>query len=227
MIEKYQVILLCAGKGERMGLPLNKIFYEIEEGKKVIDYSLKLFNEDYRCDKIVIVYNVNDKEILFDVLEEYKSNKIETALGGSLRQDSVLKGLSLITSDYVLVHDVARPNINLELVNNVLDGFDKYDSVSLGVKVSDTIKKISSNLTTVDRDNLYYMQTPQGAKTCVLKEALEMVSKKGIVVTDDLQAIEYLHKYNIGIVPGKKSNIKLTTLEDLQLIKFYMERKDV
>ena len=227
MIDKYQVILLCAGKGERMCLPLNKIFYKVNNEKTIFDYSYSLFYNDDRCEKIIVVYNKDDKGILTNVLNKYDLHKTKLVVGGSLRQESVMNGLQEITGKYVLVHDAARPNIDNELVNNVLNGLVKYDNVSLGVKVTDTIKKYDGNVTNIDRNNLYYMQTPQGAKTEVLKKALNYVNKNNINVTDDLQAVEILNCYSIGIVEGRKTNIKVTTIDDIDLIKFYLEKKDV
>ena len=102
MINKYELILLAAGKGERMCLPLNKIFYKFEKtGKMVIEYSLDVFLNDERCSKIVIVYNENDCDLVDEVVKKYGSSKIDICKGGITRQESILNGLKLIDSDYV------------------------------------------------------------------------------------------------------------------------------
>ena len=180
---------------------------------------------DERCNKIVIVYNKNDLNILNEYLVKYNTNKIELCEGGALRQESVLNGLEVCDSEYVIVHDAARPNISYDLVTNVLLGFSKSDSVSLGVKVTDTLKKVTEGLETIERDNLYYVQTPQGSKREVLLEALKKA--KNVVVTDDLQAIENFTNVKPIIVSGSKSNIKITTIEDIEILQFYLEKKNV
>ena len=224
MIKKYDAILLTAGKGERFGLPLNKIFYLIKN-KAVFEYSLEVFLSDKRCGKIVIVYNEDDLNILNNFLAKYDQSKIILCQGGSLRQESVMNGLEMCGSEYVLVHDAARPNIGIDLIDNVLLGLTTSDSVSLGVKVTDTIKKVTDTIETVERDNLYYVQTPQGSKREVLISALQ--KSKDVVVTDDLSAIEKFTNVKPMIVEGRKNNIKVTTLEDVEILEFYLEKNNV
>lgn len=224
MINKYELILLAAGKGERMCLPLNKIFYKFKKtGKMVIEHSLDVFLNDERCSKIVIVYNENDRNIVDELVKKYKSNKIDICAGGITRQDSILNGLKLINSDYVLVHDSARPNVKKELIDDILLNLGIFDCCSCGVKVSDTIKKESNGkLETVDRESLYYVQTPQGSDVKKLTEALGAVKRDKVIVTDDLQAFEYICNNNVKITKGDKNNIKVTTKDDLVLLEYLL-----
>lgn len=227
MINRYQVILLAAGKGERMCLPLNKVFYKVRNSKKcVLDYSLQLFLTDERCEKIVIVYNKDDSEYLDTILDNYQSEKICKCEGGSLRQESVLNGLEYIESDYVLVHDAARPNVSKDIIEEIIMNLGIYECCAPCVKVSDTIKKVSVKVETIDRENLYYVQTPQGAKTNILKKALENAKEKGIVVTDDLQAIELDGAYKTKLTTGDKNNIKITTKDDLLIMEYLLRCKN-
>ena len=129
----------------------------------------------------------------------------------------------LVTSEYVLVHDGARANINQELIDRVLNGFNESDVVSLGLNVTDTIKKVGEKIKTVDRSNLYFVQTPQGAKTNVLIRCIQKANEDEVLVTDDLMAVELYSAVKPKIVDGEKSNIKVTTQEDLSLLKYYME----
>lgn len=226
MIKEYDAILLTAGKGERFGLPLNKVFYVINN-KTIFEYSLDAFLSDERCKKVVIVYSAEWINLIKDVLSKYNTDRIDLVIGGALRQESVLNGLSKASCEYVLVHDAARPNISIKLIDNVLAGLKKSKAVSLGVKVTDTIKKVTEKLETVDRENLYYVQTPQGASRSLLYEALKLANNQNAVVTDDLAAIERYSDIIPLIVEGSKSNIKVTTIDDIDLIKFYLEKKDV
>lgn len=218
----YSAILLIAGKGKRCNLDYNKVFFELNN-KPLFLYSLDVFLHDDKCEEVIIVYNENDYNELKSYLKSYNDTRIKLVSGGAERQNSVLNGLMLVTSDYVLVHDGARANINQELINRVLNGFNYSDCVSLGLNVTDTIKKVSENVETVDRKNLYFVQTPQGAKTNVLIRCIQKANDENVLVTDDLMAVELYSDVTPKIVIGEKSNIKVTTLEDLSLLKYYME----
>ncbi len=222
MIDQYSVILLIAGKGARCNLPLNKVFYEIDN-KPLFTYSLDVFLKDNKCKDIVIVHSENDVDYVNESLKDYNDCRIRTTYGGIERQNSVFNGLLKAKCEYVLVHDGARANINQILIDRVLEGFKVSDCVSLGVKVSDTIKKVTDKVETIERNDLYYMQTPQGAKTDLLKMCLEKAEANNDVVTDDLMAIEKYSNVTPKIVLGNKTNIKVTTIEDIGLLKYYME----
>lgn len=219
---KYSVILLIAGKGKRCNLDYNKVFFELNN-KPLFVYALDVFLRDDKCNEVIIVYNENDLNVLKEYLKNYDDSRIRLTIGGKERQDSVLNGLMLVTSEYVLVHDGARANINQELIDRVIDGFDESDVVSLGLKVTDTIKKVTGVIETIDRNNLYFVQTPQGAKTNVLIRCIQKANEEEVIVTDDLMAVELYSDIKAKIVIGEKSNIKVTTQEDLSLLKYYME----
>ena len=224
----YSAILLLAGQSTRFNADLNTEYtnysnkvYEKVLDKSLFEYSLDVFENDDCCDKIIIVYNKNDEEILFNSI---KSEKVIYALGGSERYKSVLNGLDYVKTEYVLVHDGARPLITKEMVNKVLDALKSSDCVSIGLPVTDTIKKVNNDgyITTVDRDSLYSVQTPQGAKTELLKYALNKCNDED-KITDDLMAIEKYTSIVPKIVLGNKTNIKVTTKLDLKLVELYLK----
>ncbi len=219
----YTAILLLAGKSSRFNASINKV-YLIVNDKPIFYYSLKIFLEDNKCEKIIVVYNKNDQELLSKYI--LKSDKIKLVEGGSERFISVLNGLHHVCTEYVLVHDGARPLITMTMVNDVLTELEYTDSVSVGLQVTDTLKKIENgNITTISRDNIYSVQTPQGAKTNILmyalNQALKNVQSDGII-TDDLMAIEKYTNVVPKIVLGNKYNIKVTTPEDLEIVKAYL-----
>ena len=171
---------------------------------------------------MVIVLN----ELIKDIIKsEITSSKVVYALGGEERYLSVANGLEYITSDYVLVHDGARPVIDNDLVHNILDELENFPVVSLGIKSSNTLKEVKNGnvIRTIPREDVYEMQTPQGAQTNILKSALAKV-KKNDYITDDLMAIEKYTNIVPKIIEGKRSNIKLTTKEDVELIEYYLSK---
>lgn len=217
----YQVILLLGGSSHRFNDKQNKVLYEINN-KPIYRYSLDIFLNDDRCERVVIVLN----ELIKDIIKsEITSSKVVYALGGEERYLSVANGLEYITSDYVLVHDGARPVIDNDLVHNILDELENFPVVSLGIKSSNTLKEVKNGnvIRTIPREDVYEMQTPQGAQTNILKSALAKV-KKNDYITDDLMSIEKYTNIVPKIIEGKRSNIKLTTKEDVELIEYYLSK---
>ena len=155
---------------------------------------------------------------------EIKSKKTTYVTGGSERYKSVLNGIKNVNTEYVLVHDGARPLISQSMIDDLLEELKYSECVSTGLPITDTIKKIdeNGNITTISRDSLYSVQTPQGSKTEMLKSALENV-KDTDNITDDLMAIEKYTNITPKIVIGSKRNIKVTTIEDIELVKMYLK----
>ena len=220
----YSAIILLGGKSTRFGHDLNKVYYLIND-KPIFCYSIDLFLNDCDCQEIIVVYNKDDESILKKYLENYPN--VLTTIGGKLRYQSVLEGLKLATKEYVLVHDGARPNVSMEMLENLKESLLKNHAVSLGTHVTDTIKKVTnSSFETIDRDSLYAVQTPQGCKRNLLMGALSKV-KDTDNITDDLMAIEMYTDIVPSIVLGSRNNIKVTTYEDYLYLKCLMGDKNV
>ena len=221
---KYSAIVLLGGSSSRFhGDGTNKVYLEINK-KPLFLYSVEAFLNDSDCEEVIVVYNKKDESIINKYVD---NNKIITTLGGKERYESVVSGLKLARCTYVLVHDGARPFINQELISRVKEGLTKSRSVSLGIPVTDTIKKVEDGVvTTILRDNLYQMQTPQGSTRDDLVKVLSMIKKEDNI-TDDLMAFEKYSDINPLIVLGDKKNIKITTVEDYEYMKYLMEKKNV
>ncbi len=221
---KYDAIILLAGKGERFASEINKVYYRIYN-KPVFKYSLEVFLNDDDCKKVILVYNKDDKEFLESYLTE-SNVKIILCQGGNERYLSVKEGLKYVTEENVLVHDGARPVIDINLIQSIKNELAFSKAVAPGLPITDTVKNYmeGEKVETIDRSHLYCMQTPQGAKTQVLKNALTKI-KKDDNITDDLMAIEKYERILPKIIKGDKKNIKLTTLEDVSLIQLYLKER--
>lgn len=214
---KYSAIILAAGSGKRTGLSLNKILYEIN-GKRVIEYSLDLFKSDAKCIDIVLVASNVDYDYC---LKHFDRSKVKVVLGGDTRRDSVRIALRSAVCDYVLVHDGARPFVTKQSVDKILDSLSDYDSVTLGVKVKETIQEVSGNrvVKTLDRNRLIITQTPQGFNKKVLAEAHDIALRKGYYGTDDTVLLEHFMGITATFIEGDYRNIKLTTIDDIRLLE--------
>lgn len=213
----FDCLLLMAGNGTRTSLGYNKINYLINN-KPIYKYSLDKFLTIKECNKIIMV--VNEKEYRHFV--HLNNEKIKVIIGGKERWQSVLLGAKESTMDVLLIHDAARPNVDIDDILKVYLATLKNDAVCLGVKVKDCIRFNEQTTKTLDRNSLWQIQTPQGVNRKMLIEGLE--NKKYSNYYDDCEVLEKNYQTNVYIVEGKYNNIKVTTDEDLEYIKYLLNK---
>jgi 2-C-methyl-D-erythritol 4-phosphate cytidylyltransferase len=122
-----------------------------------------------------------------------------------------------IDTRYVVVHDGARPCVTSDIVSEVVKTVKRVPAVTVGRKMTDTVKRVEKGTTvseTLDRDKLWCVQTPQAFQVKTLRAAYKALGAKD--VTDDCQAVE-LAGESVKIVECRQPNIKITTVEDLQI----------
>lgn len=210
-------IILAAGSGKRTGLKYNKVLYEIN-GKKLIDYSIDKFNEFPIINEIILVVSQDELDYF---ISRYDSKVDNIVVGGKERQDSVYNALIIAKNDHVLVHDGARPFIPDYSIKELLDLMKSEKSLTLAVKVKDTIQRVKNNkaIETLNRDELYAVQTPQAFHKEIIVKAHKLAKKDNFKGTDDTMLVEkYLH-IPARIVKGDYRNLKLTTLDDIKLLE--------
>ena len=132
--------------------------------------------------------------------------------------ESVRKGLAFVDSELVIVHDGARPLVTTQLVRRVLAALDDADAAIAAVPVDETIKRVDDETVqaTVDRQDLWVAQTPQGFRTSILKFAHDQAERDQVSCTDDAQLVE---RYGtpVKIVTGDRTNLKLTWSGDFEV----------
>lgn len=223
---KVFAIITAAGEGKRFNnkskKDLPKQFWEIKSNP-VISYSLKAFQKSKNIDEIIIAGNKNYFTTINDICKKYNITKCKKVVeGGKSRFDSVKNGFYSLNGkkgDLVIIHDAARPLVSTTMIDKIIKILNKRSSVIYGIKVSDTVKlewKGYVNKTT-KRERLWLIQTPQGFKYNVLKNAYEKV-KGSKIITDESMLVERA-KYKVKLIVGSKKNIKLTTKEDLDIIR--------
>lgn len=203
----YDVVIVASGKGERAKLGFNKVFYVMENKKTVLENAATNFIEDEDCKNIIIVTNEPEKI--------FKNDKIKTTPGGKLRANSVYNGLLLCESEYVFIHDGARPFILKEDIEKLKEEVVSSDGAILAKKVTDTVKlcKDGKVVETLNRDNIYLAMTPQAFKTSLIKEAYDTLDVTNC--TDDASVFEKFN-HTVKIVEGSTNNIKLTLESDFK-----------
>ena len=219
-------IILAAGAGRRLGARVSKPLVKINN-KPLINYSLCAFNRHPGIDEIIVVCSAQNKKQIIKVIKNCSFKKIKGfVIGGPRRQDSVYNGLKKVgkKSDWVLIHDSARPFIDQGAISRVIQEAKKTGAAILGVPVKATIKSASAGglvNKTVDRSSLWEIQTPQVFKKGLIDKAYEKYAEEN--VTDDASLVEKLGK-KVKIVEGCSENIKITTGVDLCFAQLIAKR---
>ena len=212
---RYSALVLAAGSGQRMKLGYNKVFYELENGKTVLDQALSVFKEDDRCKQIVLVCSTND---IVRISSQYVRGKVVVVLGGATWQESVYYGLKAVHEENVLIHDGARPWISKKNVDALLEKLAEHPACILMVPAKDTVKVVEKGIIkeTLQRERLWLAQTPQAFDTRLIISCYKRAMDLGIQATDDAQVIELTCDMPVLCVKGSYDNIKITTKEDLK-----------
>lgn len=208
---KYTAIVLASGSSRRASIGYNKIFYKIDN-VPVINLACKNFINDDECEQIIITYS-NDE--IVKLKELFNSSKIIYIKGGLTRQESVKNALNAVKSEYVLIHDGARPFVSNDLINRLVKELESKNAIIPVINVTDTIKVIKENkvVKTLNRDELKIVQTPQAFKTTLIKKAHEKATR---TYFDDASLIEEVLKEDVYVIDGERDNIKLTYKEDFR-----------
>ncbi|MDY5779526.1 MAG: 2-C-methyl-D-erythritol 4-phosphate cytidylyltransferase [Succinivibrionaceae bacterium] len=217
------VVIPAAGVGKRMGCNFPKQYLKIN-GLTILEITLKKMLKLPNLCKIILVLNQEDE--YFKELN-INSEKIITTIGGKERSDSVLNGLKVASTEYVLVHDAARPLVDILDIEKLVKECTNDDGGILAAKVADTIKKGNQDLSiseTVDRSSLFRALTPQYFKTSLLIKAYEDAVLKNKALTDEASAMELLG-YHPKLVLSNSLNIKITEPNDLLFARLLMEKE--
>lgn len=210
---RIAAIIVAAGRGERAGGDLPKQLQSLG-GKPVFEWSVDAFREHDRIDQIVLV-------VPNGAAETYRERVGDIAAivdGGATRTASVKAGLeacSLTAQDLVLIHDAARPGLPQETITNLIKAMETADAAAPALQVTDALKRRAGpRLTTVDRDGLFRIQTPQVFKYEDICEALAQSED----LVDDLAAIE-ARQGEVALIEGSERLAKITYPDDLKRLE--------
>jgi 2-C-methyl-D-erythritol 4-phosphate cytidylyltransferase len=218
-------ILLCAGKGERLGMGIDKALVPLA-GRPLFTWSLEALELCSAIDAIVVV---GPGAKLRDLLAAsgLAPNKILAwAEGGKERQHSVGRGLHRLPEDvtHVVVHDCARALVTPELIARVVADARTHGAALAAVPLDDTLKRVSLGVVeqTVPRAGLWRAQTPQAFQRDWLVAA--HAAAGSVVATDDAALIEAFGK-RVQVTPGDPMNFKITTPDDLRLAEACLQAR--
>ena len=211
------VIIVAAGSGKRMKSKVNKQFLEVN-GKPVIAWTIDKFYRNRNIDNITVAIREEDEDYMRNIISRYGFENIKLVYGGKERQDSIANCLKeIVHTDYVLIHDGARPFIDDEVIDRCIEETKVHKCCCVGVPSKDTIKIVDNSLnitSTPDRKTLWCAQTPQAFHIDIIKSAYKHAEETGFLGTDDASLVENIG-YKVKMVMGSYNNIKITTPEDL------------
>ena len=230
---RYWLVMPAAGAGRRFGAEAPKQYAPLE-GRTVIEWALAPFLADARCARIVVALAPGDEHWGRLALRE----PVVTTRGGSQRSDSVRNGLAALAaeaqpSDWVLVHDAARPCLESADLERLLRHLGTHPVGGLlGVRVADTLKRgegagaEAAVLATEERAGLWRAQTPQMFRYGALCAALDAARAAGRTPSDEAQALEWQGQRPL-LIEGAASNLKVTTAADLRLASAILRSRHV
>lgn len=219
------LVIVAAGRGERFGARAKVL--ELAGGKPILEWSLIAADHAQSVRDIVIVTGEHTELGITDlVMSGRRAKPVTLVSGGEQRQDSVAAGVAEVSSasTVVLVHDAARPLVTSTILDQCAMEARLHGAAIVAVPVSDTLKRVvgSEIEETVPRDGLWGAQTPQGFRRDVIVSAIARTRHLKMQFTDEASLLEYLGE-RVRIVPGERTNIKVTHREDLDMVNALLE----
>ena len=228
MSEPLSAVVVAAGRSQRMGF--DKLLTPLAGQPLLLHTLSRLLHTELPEEIILVIRPGSEAEMAAVIAPLRDQGTIRLVAGGEQRQDSVRAGLKAVTasSEYVLVHDAARPFVTKELIEIVLAAARATGAAVCGFPCTDTLKAVGEDemvQRTVDRSTLWQVQTPQIFLTQLLRDSYQAVAKSGGVFTDDTAVVERAgHPVRIVHYPGV--NFKVTTPTDWTLAEAYLQFSD-
>ena len=234
MGKKIFAIVPSAGLGKRFGDSTGKTFISLH-GIPLFIHALKWLNSENAVTEIIPVLKKQDFEKGSQIIKEHDLHKIKhMAPGGQERQDSINNALNLLQdvcnnaleNSYVLIHDGVRPIIPDGTIERLIENIYNVDGVIPCVPSKDTLKEVGSDgmvVTTVNREHIMAVQTPQLFPFSVIKKAYDLAYKEGFYATDDAALVEKIGG-KVKTIAGSPMNIKVTTPDDLKMVNYLLSK---
>jgi 2-C-methyl-D-erythritol 4-phosphate cytidylyltransferase len=212
------VLIPAGGIGTRLGRRTPKQFLSLG-GATILSRTLAHFRRHPSVRAIVVAAPAEHLVRTRALVGRGGGRAVEVVAGGATRQESVWCALQAAPDDVevVLVHDAVRPFIDRRLIDAVIAAAAAHGASICALPIAETVKRVRDEVveTTLDRTLLWAVQTPQGFRSAVLREAHDKARRDGIVGTDDAMLVERLG-HPVRVVPGLAGNVKITTPDDLR-----------
>ncbi|MGB1974752.1 MAG: 2-C-methyl-D-erythritol 4-phosphate cytidylyltransferase [Vibrio toranzoniae] len=226
-LQSVIAVVPAAGVGSRMQADRPKQYLKIS-GTTILEHTVEKLLSHPQVSQIVVA--ISDDDPYYPELALNQNPKVIRVSGGSERADSVLSALDYIAEqqlgDWVMVHDAARPCVQLGDIDKLISGAMSHDvGAILAAPVRDTMKRGAQGQIehTVERADLWHALTPQMFRAKPLWNALSEALQQGVSITDEASAFEW-KGLSPALVTGRSDNFKITQPEDLALAEFYLSQ---
>lgn len=223
-------LVTAAGRSRRMG-GANKLLLEFD-GLPVLVHTLRRFEQSPLIEAVALSAPPDQLELYRQLCRDHGLLKVRWVVaGGSERQYSIsnaLEEMQIEADDLVMIHDGARPLIDEPLLARLVAGLAGAQGVLPMLPLKDTIKRVREGIIdcTLDRSVLFAAQTPQVFPFGAIRQAHRRARQEDFLGTDDASLIEWMGG-KVVMVEGKATNIKITTPDDLVLMRVYLEAESV
>ena len=215
----FCLIVLAGGNSHRFKSKIGKPYQNIA-GKSLIEINVIKARQFKEIKKIILIYNKKDLKRV----KSLKLKNVQLIVGGSSRKKSTYNALKYLNNkkdiSKVLIHDVARPNFSLKLLNSIIKNMNNARAVVPKIKIQDAVKEIINSskeeyILGKKRDNLFLTQTPQAFN---LKEIYQLHKKNSLKYKDDDISL-YMDLNKVKFIEGEKNNFKITDQSDFENLK--------
>lgn len=216
---KYTAIIPGAGNSSRFHK--DKLLIKLNN-ELLIKHTVYNFQYDKDCEKIILLVPSNKFNFYKQLFRLV--NKLIVIIGGSTRSESVNLGLKhAAKSQYVLIHDAARPYLSIDLLNRIKEGLSSANIVVPYVDIFDSLIHFESNseFSYVNRNSYKLIQTPQAFKTELLLNSFEFLKNSNLLFTDEVSLVHHFNSNEIiNFIYGDLRNKKITEPNDVSEIEY-------
>lgn len=209
-----------------MGAGINKVFLDIR-GIPMLVHTLLAFEAARSIDDIIVAVGSGDTDRTAEAAEKYNITKFRKAIaGGATRQQSVLCALYASGAELAVIHDGARALITPDLIDRCVADAVMHGAAAVGVRCVDSLKRAENGFIagTIERENVYNIQTPQVFDRRKLIYLHEEAARRNISVTDDTALAD---SGSVFITEGSYENIKITSPNDIILAEEILKRREL
>lgn len=226
-------LIIAGGSGNRMGQDIPKQFMHVD-GAPIIIHTMKAFQQHPDIDGIAVVCLDGWQTVLQSYANQFNITKLKWIFpGGNTGMESIHNGIyglrdnGIKDDDLVLIHDAVRPLLSQDIISSNIAICKKYGYAITGIKCREAILESDDGFNSnksIPRDTLIRTQTPQTFRLGNIIAAHEEAKQKGITnsVASCTLIAELGPQRTMHIVPGSEKNIKVTTVEDLEILKALM-----
>lgn len=220
-------VILASGSGTRFGEDNAKQFF-ILDGKPVFVRSIEVFEASPEIHEIILVTRSADITGCRNIINDCGFKKVTKIIsGGETRQESAKLGFDAVNPecDFVAIHDAARCLVTAEMINKAMEAAYVNGASACASRAVDTIKKTNGAdiiKETIDRENVWNVQTPQVFMADMYRAAAYTAKKEKFMATDDCMLCERLG-FKVKLVDCGKTNIKITYPEDVIIAQAILE----